>query len=84
MLQDIFLFETRTGDEKDDNNNGLQRFGVLHRLQREIVKRKVSYGSFSLFLSEEGVTRRNVGDYYYCHLFRHPFVSQIKIYPTKN
>ena len=41
---------------------------------------KVSYGSFSLFLSEEGVTRRNVGDYY-CHLFHHPFVSQIKFYP---
>ena len=40
---------------------------------------KVSYGSFSLFLSE-GVTRETVGDYY-CHLFRHPFVSQIKIYP---
>ena len=28
------LFETRTGDEKDDNNS-LQRFGVLHLLQRE-------------------------------------------------
>ena len=28
-------------------------------------------------LSEEGVTHRNVGDYY-CHLSRHPFVSQIK------
>ena len=27
-------------------------------------------------LSEEGVTHRNVGDYY-CHLSRHPFVSQI-------
>ena len=37
MFQDIFLFETRTGDEKDDNNS-LQRFGVLHLLQREIVK----------------------------------------------
>ena len=33
-----------------------------------------------IFLSEEGVTHRNVGDYS-CHLFRHPFVSQIKIYP---
>ena len=42
MFQDIFLFETRvrTGDEKDDKNS-LQRFGVLHLLQRE-----VSYGSF--------------------------------------
>ena len=28
------LFETRTGDEKDDNDS-LQRFGVLHLLQRE-------------------------------------------------
>ena len=28
------LFETRTGDEKDDNNS-LRRFGVLHLLQRE-------------------------------------------------
>ena len=28
-------------------------------------------------LSEEGVTHRNVGDYY-CHLSRHPLVSQIK------
>ena len=28
-------------------------------------------------LSEEGVTHRNVGDCY-CHLSRHPFVSQIK------
>ena len=29
MFQDIFLFlfETRTGDEKDDNNS-LQRFGM--------------------------------------------------------
>ena len=33
MLHDIFYFETRTGDEKDDNNS-LQRFGVLHLLQR--------------------------------------------------
>ena len=39
MFQDIFLFETRTGDEKDDNNS-LQRFDVLHLLQREIVKRR--------------------------------------------
>ena len=28
-------------------------------------------------LSEEGVTHRNAGDCY-CHLSRHPFVSQIK------
>ena len=32
------FFETRTGDEKDDNNS-LQHFGVLHLLQREIVKK---------------------------------------------
>ena len=36
--QDIFLFETRMGDEKDGNNSP-QRFGVLHLLQRAIVKR---------------------------------------------
>ena len=33
-LEGYILFETRTGDEKDDNNS-LQRFGVLHLLQRE-------------------------------------------------
>ena len=41
MFQDIFLFETRTGDEKDDKNS-LQRFGVLHLLQREIVEGSVA------------------------------------------
>ena len=53
MFQDIFLFETRMGDEKDDKNS-LQRFGVLHLLQREILERyvadfEVSYGSFQYF-----------------------------------
>ena len=61
------LFKTRMDDEKDDNNSP-QRFGVLH-LQREIVKRIRSLLLFLLlFLSEEGVSRRNVGDYF-CHLF---------------
>ena len=79
MFQDKFLFETRTGDEKDDNNS-LQRFGVLHLLQREIVEGSVADFQLRIlprFLSAEGVTHRNVGDYY-CHLFRHLFVSQIK------
>ena len=40
-FQDIFLFETRTGDEKDDKNS-LQRFGVLHLLQREILEGSVA------------------------------------------
>ena len=35
------LFETRTGDEKDDKNS-LQRFGVLHLLQREILEGSVA------------------------------------------
>ena len=68
----IYFYLRHERVTKKDDNNSLQRFGVLHLLQREIVKRirswQVSYGSFSLFLSEEGVTRRNVGDYY-CHLF---------------
>ena len=34
LYASYILFETRTGDEKDDNNS-LQRFGVLHLLQRE-------------------------------------------------
>ena len=86
MFQDnIFLIEARTGDEKDDKNS-LQRFGVLHLLQREILEGSVAdlpesqLRILPIFLSEEGVTHRNVGDYS-CHLFRHPFVSQIKIYP---
>ena len=41
MFQDIFLFETRPGDEKDDKNS-LQRFGVLHLLQREILEGSVA------------------------------------------
>ena len=41
MFQDIFLFETRTGDEKDDKNS-LQRFGVLHLLQRKILEGSVA------------------------------------------
>ena len=41
MFQDIFLFETRTGDEKDDKNS-LQRFGVLHLLQRELLEGSVA------------------------------------------
>ena len=40
VRQDIFLFETRTGDEKDDQNS-LQRFGVLH-FQREILEGSVA------------------------------------------
>ena len=37
ILTRYILFETRTGDEKDDNNS-LQRFGVLHLLQRGIME----------------------------------------------
>ena len=48
MFQDIYLFETRTGDEKDDKNS-LQRFGVLHLLQREILEGSVAdFQYFSL------------------------------------
>ena len=47
MFQDIFLFETRPGDEKDDKNS-LQRFGVLH-LQREILEGSVA--DFNCFTS---------------------------------
>ena len=51
QIMDIFLFETRIGDEKDDNNS-LQRFGVLHLLQREIVKRIRSWlFTFSLLFT---------------------------------
>ena len=46
MFQDIFLFETRTGDEKDDKNS-LQRFGMLHLLQREILEGSVATGPTS-------------------------------------
>ena len=78
--RDIFLFETRTGDEKDDKNS-LQRFGVLHLLQRaRNIGRIRSWLILPIFLSKEGVAHRNVGDYS-CYPFRHPFVSQIKIYP---
>ena len=88
MFQDIFLFETRTGDGKDDKNS-LQRFGVLHLLQRELLEGSVAdlvavvsqLQILPIILSEEGVTHRNVGDCS-CYLFRHPFVSQIKIYPV--
>ena len=45
---DNILFETRTGDEKDDNNS-LQRFGVLHLLQREEMEGSVA--DLTLFLS---------------------------------
>ena len=41
ICQCMFLFETRTGDEKDDKNS-LQRFGVLHLLQREILEGSVA------------------------------------------
>ena len=41
MFQDIFLFETRTGDEKDDKNS-LRHFGVLHLLRREIFEGSVA------------------------------------------
>ena len=57
MVAGYILFETRTGDEKDDNDS-LQRFGVLHLLQRKIMEgsvadfshfTEVSYGSFHYF-----------------------------------
>ena len=81
----IYLFQTRTGDEKDDKNS-LQRFGVLHLLQRVLEVLEGSVANFlksqlrilPILLSDEGVTHRNVGDYS-CHLFRHPFVSEINI-----
>ena len=41
FVSDIFLFETRTGDEKDDKNS-LQRFGVLRLLQRELLEGSVA------------------------------------------
>ena len=43
-----FYLRHGTGDEKDDKNS-LQRFGVLHLLQREILEGSVSYGSFQYF-----------------------------------
>ena len=46
-------------------------------------KEKSQLRILPIFLSEEGVTHRNAEDYS-CRLFRHPFVSQIKIYPKTN
>ena len=56
---------------RDNSATGTEK--IFRALQLQILPK---------FLSEEGVTHRNVGDYS-CHLFRHPFVSQIKIYPKR-
>ena len=63
-------------------NDFLQRTFMLHDifyLRHERLTRKMTIivSNVSVCYSEEGVTHRNVGDYY-CHLSRHPFVSQIK------